>query len=115
MCTFGLTLMHKYVHTYTHATCTHKVKDLRVGLKLDEATVRDRLKPRREEKLQLSNKCPGLECASEGRTLAWKTQSPGFDAQHHIDQVGREKIARLFPAHLATVQCILVGERSTDS
>ena len=66
MCTCSLSLMHKYVHIYTHAACTQKVKDLKVGLKLGKATVRDRLKSRREEKLQLSHRHHGLECASEG-------------------------------------------------
>ena len=77
--------------------------------------MRDRLKPRREEKLQLSHRYQGLECASVSRTLAWKTQSPGFDAQDHIDQIGREKVAGLFPAHLAKVQCIPASEKLTAS
>ena len=55
------------------------------------------------KKRQLSHRYQGLECASVSRTLAWKTQRLGFDVQDHIDQIGREKVARLFPAYLATV------------
>lgn len=64
---------HTHAHTnkyiYPHMLQAHK-KNLRVGLKVDEATVGDRLKPRRKGKPQLSHQCQGLGCGSVGRTLS---------------------------------------------